>query len=258
VFFLASGCDQPHSFSVQLPESDYHNAGYNRKDFIRFLTITQYSDTSVLLDYDTCLITSIDSSLHIKMFNLISEDFELGSRLIMRLYLDHDMPIQTFRQLMLECRKIDLVWIWMITADSLPLAMALMPIFDKQHIYIDPQIERHVTIPPPPLWSKRDLLQSPNLKIDVSHRSIRINDFEGTPISDFRTYMMENPQTIIVYQLDSTCTYQDFVSLHSLVFSTINRVRSELTAADTSLSEQEIKRLHPIRFLDFEELQLTR
>lgn len=250
---LVAGCKQPETFPILLPESNYHNDKYDNKGFDHFLTITQYSDTSVLLEYDTSIIATIDSSLHAKMFGLVSHAiYDYGLMLKARLLLDREMPISTYKQLLLECRKIDLRNIWMMTADSLPVSMMVYPIFRRDEIYFDPEAMLQLP-PPPPVPPTFDLLQRPNLKIDISHEHIRISDFQDSVISDFKNYLMDNPKTFNIYQFEPSCTYQDYVTLQSFLFSTINAIRQEAAEADTTLSERDIRRLHPMRSLDIED-----
>lgn len=253
---LLAGCSQQPTYKIDLPVSDFHtDGGPWSKGIHHFVDIVQASDSSVTIEWDTVQKVPIDSMLHYALFQQLGNDLTDNDLWIkVRLYLDHRMPIETVRQIQLECRKIDIWQYWLVLEDSTAISTVLPPIREWQRTHIHPQIvkelpTRHLL---PPV---KDILNESNIIMSVAPGTRSINQLvSATEITDYRAYLLEYPKVVTVYQFDDNCTYQDYISTLGFLYSTVYGLRKEAAAADTSLTKRELKKLHPLRNVDMEYL----
>jgi hypothetical protein len=66
----------------------------------------------------------------------------------------------------------------------------------------------------------------------------------------FEQFLMKNEDTYIFYELDDECTYQDYIALFDLAFSTVYGLREKAMAADTSLTELGVRKKYPLRIIN--------
>ncbi len=251
---LLIGCTKPPPYQIQLPYGDIHNVTYGWKDVDPYLTLTQNSDSTVAIDWQTTETAKIDSNLHGKIYDMVGSDNLQNMWLKTRFFLDQEMPMSTFKQLLLECRKLDLRVYWCITSDSLPFGSVLPPLTNKRNAYLAPQISsvlRETVVDLPPMPSTMEVLRAPNLYLKISSQKIKVSDFHGNEIADYKTYLRENPKTITVYEFEDDCTYQDYITTLNFMYRPIYELRKE-ASADTNLTKKDIKKLHPFRCTDID------
>lgn len=220
------------------------------------LTFTQNSDSTLLLDWQGEETVVIDSTLHAVIYRHVGpEMLEQAVGIKVRLFLDRQLPLSTLRDLMLECRKLDMAMFWLITEDSLPIAVVMPPL--KEDVYIDTSVELPVRLPYPPVLPIPTAAQDSNIHVVISPDTIVQTDFSNNPIADRKAYLRSHPRAITGYEFTDNCTYQDYIDAQIFLMRPTYELREE-ASADTTLTERDIKKMYPLRCADLEYFHLQR
>jgi len=251
LFFILTclSCSEETVFKIHLPDASYNSKKPFSKGGLNDIYITQISENQLKIQSNNYSNDTVQIASYFfeKLFSHhVVGQFETAS--IVFLALDKSMAFNQFEHIKLQLRKATVTRITMQTKNGQFKFNA--PPFGND--FTEERKETNIVYPPePPQFDlKNEIDKKSIVECKVFKNSLTTRLLPSMRLVNLKRFCLEKQEIVIIYEIDSSCNYQSFVSLFDSVFTYRNQARNSMREIDSLCSERDLKRLYPIRLIN--------
>lgn len=209
-------------------------------------TFSDLTEDSITIIYNDTSLVKFDSSFHLLLYqDFLSDDF-YSEPCRVYLELDRQTSYLLVQKLLDQLRKVGLLGVKFRVNRQDFIGFKSPPMSIEENTNLDSSI--HLIPAPPPPPTPDSAVKNSSIVL-ISHRNGHVKLWlDNNEVADLKSLILENKDLIIIYGLDSSNTYDDFIQVIDLVFCSFNEVRKEIIHTD-SLTMKEARSAYPLRML---------